>query len=138
MVDRTVAELRERTQNLFRCVAVSRDGKTIIPKSATRFKTGDVVYLVSKKEGMEQALSLSGKSKVAIRNLMILGGGRIGEMVARSMEKQVDNIRLIELKPENASTSRRHSTGPSSSTATAAILTCCCRRAYGIWKRSSP
>lgn len=100
MVDRTVAELRERTQNLFRCVAVSRDGKTIIPKSATRFKTGDVVYLVSKKEGMEQALSLSGKSKVAIRNLMILGGGRIGEMVARSMEKQADNIRLIELKPE--------------------------------------
>lgn len=100
MVDRTVAELRERTQNMFRCVAVSRDGKTIIPKSATRFKTGDVVYLVSKKEGMEQALSLSGKSKVAIRNLMILGGGRIGEMVARSMEKQADNIRLIELKPE--------------------------------------
>ncbi|HIR34399.1 MAG TPA: Trk system potassium transporter TrkA [Candidatus Coprenecus merdigallinarum] len=100
MVDRTVAELRERTQNLFRSVAISRNGKTIIPKSATRFKTGDVVYLVSKKEGMEQALSLSGKSKVAIRNLMILGGGRIGEMVARSMEKQAENIKLIELKPD--------------------------------------
>ncbi|HJB43934.1 MAG TPA: Trk system potassium transporter TrkA [Candidatus Coprenecus merdipullorum] len=100
MVDRTVAELRERTQNLFRSVAISRNGKTIIPKSATRFKTGDVVYLVSKKEGMEQALSLSGKSKVAVRNLMILGGGRIGGMVARSMEKQTENIKLIELKPE--------------------------------------
>ena len=100
MVDRTVAELRERTQNLFRSVAISRDGRTIIPKSATRFKTGDVVYLVSKKEGMEQALSLSGKPKVAIRNLMILGGGRIGEMVARSMEKQTENIKLIEIKPE--------------------------------------
>ena len=36
MVDRTVAELRERTQNLFRSVAISRDNKTIIPKSATR------------------------------------------------------------------------------------------------------
>ncbi len=103
MVDRTVAELRERTQNLFRSVAISRDGKTIIPKSATRFKTGDVVYLVSKKEGMEQALSLSGKSKVAVRNLMILGGGRIGEMVARSMEKQAENIKLIELNPEKCS-----------------------------------
>lgn len=100
MVDRTVAELRERTQNLFRSVAISRDGRTIIPKSATRFKTGDVVYLVSKKEGMEQALSLSGKPKVTIRNLMILGGGRIGEMVARSMEKQTENIKLIEIKPE--------------------------------------
>ena len=90
MVDRTVAELRERT----------RDNKTIIPKSATRFKVGDVVYLVSKKEGMEQALSLSGKSKVSVRNLMILGGGRIGEMVARAMEKQVENIRLIDINPE--------------------------------------
>lgn len=100
MVDRTVAELKERTRNLFRSVAISRNGKTIIPKSETRFKTGDVVYLVSKKEGMEQALSLSGKSKVAVRNLMILGGGRIGEMVARSMEKQTENIKLIEIKPE--------------------------------------
>ena len=66
MVDRTVAELRERTQNLFRSVAISRDNKTIIPKSATRFKVGDVVYLVSKKEG----------------------------------EKQVENIRLIDINPE--------------------------------------
>ena len=99
MVDRTVAELRERTQNLFRSVAISRDDKTIIPKSATRFKVNDVVYLVSKKEGMEQALSLSGKSKVSVRNLMILGGGRIGEMVARAMEKQAENIKLIELNP---------------------------------------
>ena len=100
MVDRTVAELRERTQNLFRSVAISRDNRTIIPKSATRFKVGDVVYLVSKKEGMEQALSLSGKSKVSVRNLMILGGGRIGEMVAKAMEKQVENIRLIDINPE--------------------------------------
>ena len=100
MVDRTVAELRERTQNLFRSVAISRDNRTIIPKSATRFKVGDIVYLVSKKEGMEQALSLSGKSKVSVRNLMILGGGRIGEMVARAMEKQVENIKLIDIDPE--------------------------------------
>ena len=91
MVDRTVAELRERTQNLFRSVAISRDNKTIIPKSATRFKVGDVVYLVSKKEGMEQA---------SVRNLMILGGGRIGEMVARAMEKQVENIKLIDINPD--------------------------------------
>ena len=100
MVDRTVAELRERTQNLFRSVAISRNNRTIIPKSATRFKVGDIVYLVSKKEGMEQALSLSGKSKVSVRNLMILGGGRIGEMVAKAMEKQVENIKLIDIDPE--------------------------------------
>ncbi|HIZ85270.1 MAG TPA: Trk system potassium transporter TrkA [Candidatus Coprenecus stercoravium] len=99
MVDRTVAELRESTQNLFRTVAISRGNKTIIPRSATRFKLGDIVYLVSKKEGMEQALSLSGKSKVAIKNLMILGGGRIGEMVAKAMERQAENIKLIELNP---------------------------------------
>ena len=31
---------------------------------------------------------------------MILGGGRIGEMVAKAMEKQVENIRLIDINPE--------------------------------------
>ena len=103
MVDRTVGELRERTQNLFRSVAISRDDRTIIPKSATRFKTGDVVYLVSKKEGMEQALSLSGKAKVSVRNLMIIGGGRVGEMVAKAMERQVENIRLIDIDPDRCS-----------------------------------
>ena len=31
---------------------------------------------------------------------MILGGGRIGEMVARNMEKQAESVKLIDIKPE--------------------------------------
>ena len=100
MANKTVGELKEYMAGLFRCVALTRNGETIIPKSSTKFKAGDYVYIVTKKEGAANALALSGREKVAIKKLMILGGGRIGEMVARNMEKQVECVKLIEHKSE--------------------------------------
>ncbi len=95
MIDRTVAELKSEN-NLYRSVAISRDDQTIIPHQNTKFKLGDIVYLVAKKDGVEQALALSGKSKIDIDNIMILGGGRVGELVARAVEKRSEVVKLIE------------------------------------------
>ncbi len=99
MINHTVAELKS-DQNLYRSVAISRNEQTIIPHHNFKFKLGDIVYVVAKKEGAEKALSLSGKSKVDINNIMILGGGRVGEIVAKSVERQAETIKLIELNPD--------------------------------------
>ncbi|MPN28826.1 Trk system potassium uptake protein TrkA [bioreactor metagenome] len=45
-------------------------------------------------------MSYSGKDNINVRKLMIVGGGRIGEMVAKKLENSVDYIKLIELKKE--------------------------------------
>lgn len=100
LVDKTVADLENSTETLFKAVAVSRNGETIIPNDFTRFKLNDQVFIVSRKEGVEQAMALSGKEKVPVRKLMVLGGGRIGEMVARKLEKSVEHVKIIEQKPE--------------------------------------
>lgn len=100
MIDRTVRELRQQTHNLLRSVAITRNDTTIIPTYETKFKLHDQVYFVTKKEGLSELMTLSGKEKVTIRKMMILGGGRIGEMVARSMEKQSEIVKLIELNSE--------------------------------------
>lgn len=84
----------------FRAVAVSRNGKTIIPRKETKFKLYDQVYIISKSDGVDRAMSFSGKESRYISKLMILGGGRIGEMIARRLENTIDSIKLIEIKPE--------------------------------------
>ena len=86
----------EEGQN-FRVVAISRGNETIIPKFDTKFKYHDLVFIVSKREGMELLMKYLGKRDIEIKKLMILGGSPIGEMVAKQMSKQLDDIKIIEM-----------------------------------------
>ena len=81
----------------FRVVAIARGNETIIPKFDTKFKYHDLVFIVSKRDGMNLLMRYIGKRDIEVKNLMILGGSPIGEMVARQMSKQLDNIKIIEM-----------------------------------------
>ena len=81
----------------FRVVAISRQDETIIPKVDTKFKYHDLVFIISKREGMDMLMRYIGKENIEVKNLMILGGSPIGEMVAKQMSKQLENIKLIEM-----------------------------------------
>lgn len=81
----------------FRVVAIARGNETIIPKFDTKFKYHDLVFIVSKREGMPLLMKYIGKRDIEVKNVMILGGSPIGEMVARQMSKQLDNIKIIEM-----------------------------------------
>lgn len=102
LLDKTFSDYIVSGENLlkYRAVAISRNGTTIIPRKDTKFKLNDIIYIISKKDGVDEAMSYSGKESTYIRKLMILGGGRIGEMMARKLEKTIDHIKIIELKPE--------------------------------------
>ena len=81
----------------FRVVAISRQDETIIPKVDTKFKYHDLVFIISKREGMDMLMRYIGKENIEVKNLMILGGSPIGEMVAKQLSKQLDSIKLIEM-----------------------------------------
>lgn len=81
----------------FRVVAIARGNETIIPKFDTKFKYHDLVFIVSKREGMPLLMKYIGKRDIEVKNVMILGGSPIGEMVARQMSKQLDNVKIIEM-----------------------------------------
>ena len=84
----------------FRVVAISRNDETIIPKSDTKFKYHDLVFIISKREGMDMLMKYIGKENIEVNNLMILGGSPIGEMVAKQMSRQIESVKLIEMKKE--------------------------------------
>lgn len=84
----------------FRVVAISRNDETIIPKFDTKFKYHDLVFIISKREGMDMLMKYIGKENIEVNNLMILGGSPIGEMVAKQMSKQIESVKLIEMKKD--------------------------------------
>ena len=84
----------------YRVVAISRNNQTIIPKFDTKFKYHDLVFIISKREGMDMLMKYIGKKNIEVNSLMILGGSPIGEMVARQMAKELDRVKLIELNKE--------------------------------------
>ena len=84
----------------FRVVAISRGDQTIIPKFDTKFKYHDLVFIASKREGVDQLMKYLGKKNIEVDKVMILGGSPIAEIVAKQISKQVDSIKLIELNKE--------------------------------------
>ena len=84
----------------FRVVAITRKDQTLIPKFDTKFKYHDLVFIISTRDGMDMLMRYVGKQNIDIRNVMILGGSPIGEMLATQLSKQMDSIKLIELNKE--------------------------------------
>lgn len=84
----------------FRVVAITRKDSTLIPRFDTKFKYHDLVYIIARKEGLEVLNDYIGKKELLIKNLMILGGGPIGKMLALQLDKEMDSIKLIEQDKE--------------------------------------
>lgn len=85
----------------FRSVAITRGPQTIIPTGEDVLKRGDQVYVISKTEHVPEMLKLAGKQDKPIRNIMILGGEKIGRRIAQQLEEDI-NVKLIESNKDRA------------------------------------
>ena len=85
----------------FRAVAITRGSQTIIPRGQDEFFEGDVVYIIARKDVAKSVTELSGQKSVEVKNLMILGGSRIGVRVALELQDDM-NVKMIEYNGEKA------------------------------------
>jgi len=83
----------------FRAVAITRDGKTIIPSGLDQFKENDIIYVITNKTGITKLLRYSGKKPLNVKDIMILGGSRICTRIAKELENHL-NIKLIDFDRE--------------------------------------
>ncbi|WP_036156150.1 MULTISPECIES: Trk system potassium transporter TrkA [Maribacter] len=88
----------------FMPIALQRTGTqyTVIPRGDTLFKEGDQVYFITVKEGVDELYKLTGKKKAEIKNVMILGGSKVGYKTARDLCANKFNVKLIEKNKEKA------------------------------------
>lgn len=100
VINKSLQEINKAQGDMgFRAVAIHRKGKTIIPTGNTRFLLGDLAYIITTPEGIEQIMRMGGRAREKMNNIMVVGGGRIGKNVALSLENEM-NVKLIEIDKE--------------------------------------
>ncbi len=98
-VGKTVQEAAQIFPELhFMPIALQRRGTqfTLIPRGNTEFKEEDQVYFITDRKGVDELYKLTGKKKEEIRNVMILGGSKVGTKAARDLCEQRFNVKIIE------------------------------------------
>lgn len=95
--------MEEENKTDYRAVAVTQNGKTIIPNGEYKFEVGDLVYIISNQKDIDSLLTYSGKVQFDVRDIMILGGSKIGSLAAHELGSH-HNVKLIEVDREKSYT----------------------------------
>lgn len=99
IIDKSLMELAASTNTeKYRAVAIKRNDITIIPRGNERFRLGDLVFVISTSDGIDEMMTTSGKENFEAKSIMILGGSRIGKHVALYMQK-TSQVKLIDSDP---------------------------------------
>ncbi len=104
-VGKTVKDAAETFPEVhFMPIAIKRAGTqfTIIPRGDTVFHAEDQVYFITSKEGVDELYKMTGTVKKDIKNVMILGGSKVGQKTARDLCSRKFNVKLIEKDKQKA------------------------------------
>jgi trk system potassium uptake protein len=80
--------------------AIIRQDRLIIPTGQDKIRGGDVIYFVCETDQLTNIIKLFGTQVHAVRNVVIVGGGKIGFRLAQNLEKLPYNVKIIEKQPQ--------------------------------------
>ncbi|MEM9327111.1 MAG: Trk system potassium transporter TrkA [Bacteroidota bacterium] len=100
LLDKTLTEAAYlNPDHNFTTVAILREDATILPHGNNKFKLNDHAYFIAQPDGIDRVMDLSRKERVDIKNVMILGGSKMGINTARQLGKKY-NVKMIETRKD--------------------------------------
>ncbi len=76
--------------------AIQRGDNIIIPTGDDTIRKNDIIFLPVKRENIDPVCNSIGGVAMPVRRIMIVGGGRIGFYVAKTMEERNLSVKIIE------------------------------------------
>lgn len=76
--------------------AIQRGNKVLIPAGSDTLKKNDIIYLPARKEQVDAVCGSIGGVSMPVKRIMIVGGGRIGFYVAKTLEEDNISVKIIE------------------------------------------
>ncbi|HIP76599.1 MAG TPA: Trk system potassium transporter TrkA, partial [Psychromonas hadalis] len=96
LVGNAISALKEHMPNIeVRVAAIFRKGKAIRPQGTTIIEADDEVFFITASPHIKAIMSEMQKREYPYKRIMIIGGGYIGESLARRLEKD-NSVKLIE------------------------------------------
>ena len=80
---------------------VCRGDSTFIPHKKTKYAINDIAYFAAPSNCLDQVQLMAGKSSFKVNNIMIMGGGKVGRLIAASLQDDY-NVKLLEKDVEKA------------------------------------
>ena len=98
LIDKKIQDLQTLPEKLV-IVAVSRDGKIIVPNGSTELAEGDLLYIMGEKDRIGRIRSRKpiSASRTEIKKVMIAGGGKTGYFLSYLLSKQGIAVKVIEI-----------------------------------------
>lgn len=104
IIGKTLTQVMEEEGHTdYRAVAVTQGGTTVIPKGDYKFEVNDLVYIITNQKEIDSFMTYSGKEQFDVRDIMILGGSKIGSLAAHELGSH-HNVKLIEVDREKSYT----------------------------------
>ncbi len=95
-----IHELRKKSKAKVLVCAVQRDEEVFIPSGDFVIRCDDTISITGTRAELSRFMKQTGVYKQRIKNVMIIGGGRIGYYLAKLLSDTGRNIKLIEQNNE--------------------------------------
>ncbi|KAA0257990.1 Trk system potassium transporter TrkA [Deferribacter autotrophicus] len=96
LIGMSLIELRKKYKFNFIVAGILRNEDILIPFGETKIKEGDNLYIVGDDKNLEMLFKKLGIKRKRIKDVVIVGGGRIGELVAKDLLTLGKNIMILE------------------------------------------
>ncbi|MBD5191497.1 MAG: Trk system potassium transporter TrkA [Barnesiella sp.] len=83
------------THHNFHICAIKRHNHTIIPGGYDEVHEGDIIYVMTTRQHLDELREMCGKKQTRIRNIMIMGGGKIAARLSNLVQGEY-NIKILE------------------------------------------
>lgn len=99
LIGKSLKNIGKFLEKKFLIGMIEREDKTLIPSGDDVIKNGDIIYIPVKKAEVYDIIASLNIKTILPKNIMIIGGGRIGAHIASNLESKI-NIKIIEQNEE--------------------------------------
>lgn len=92
----SLIDLRKNNKEKFLVGTVLRNGRMFVPKGSFTIQNGDKLGIIVSKKDAHKVLSIMGANHIAVKNVIILGAGKISNYLAKLLINSKHNVKLID------------------------------------------